>query len=283
MRMLETSGPLIQLQGVGLVLPGGKTIVSDINLSISGGETLGLVGPSGSGKSTIGRMVLGLTTPTAGTILYRGQQLHTSRGVIAQELRRDVQMVFQNPLVAFNPRRQIGESIELPTRNFGIGNQSERSSRIGELLTMVGLEPRFAMRYPHELSGGQCQRAGIARALASSPKFIFLDEPLSALDVSVQAQVANLLKDLQASLGLTYLFVANNLLMARFMSDRVAILQSGRVIESGPVDQVFENPTQQFTSRLLAASLSARHTASPITPASQNSQNFQNPQGQISL
>ena len=270
--MHETLDPLIQLQDVGLVLPGGKTIVSGIDLSISRGETLGLVGPSGSGKSTIGRMVLGLTMPTAGTILYRGQKVHTPRGTLAKELRRDVQMVFQNPLVAFNPRRQIGESIELPMRNFGIGTQSERSTRIGELLTMVGLEPRFAMRYPHELSGGQCQRAGIARALASSPKFIFLDEPLSALDVSVQAQVANLLKDLQASLGLTYLFVANNLLMARFMSDRVAILQSGRVIESGPVEQVFDHPTQQFTRDLLAASLSARHTATSAIAVPRNFQ-----------
>jgi ABC-type oligopeptide transport system ATPase subunit len=269
MPMHETADPLIQLQDVGFVLPGGKTIVSGIDLSIARGETLGLVGPSGSGKSTIGRMVLGLTRPTAGTILYRGQKLHTPRGTLAQELRRDVQMVFQNPLVAFNPRRQIGESIELPMSNFGIGTRSERSTRIGELLTMVGLEPRFAMRYPHELSGGQCQRAGIARALASSPKFIFLDEPLSALDVSVQAQVANLLKDLQASLGLTYLFVANNLLMARFMSDRVAILRSGRVIESGPVDEVFDNPTQQFTRDLLVASLSARHTAVPLNSPQQ--------------
>ncbi len=257
--MLDGPRPLISLKSVGLTTPSGKAILSDINLTIGAGETFGLVGPSGSGKSTIGRIVLGLTQPTAGVIAYAGETIDAAKG-LPTAMRRDVQMIFQNPLAAFNPRRQIGESIELPMRNFGIGTQSERNVRIGELLTMVGLEPRFAMRYPHELSGGQCQRAGIARALASKPRFVFLDEPLSALDVSVQAQVANLLKDLQASLGLTYLFVANNLLMARFMSDRVAILEGGRVIETGPVDDVFDNPTQPFTRRLLAASLSARHT-----------------------
>jgi oligopeptide transport system ATP-binding protein len=257
--MRDDDEALVRLQGIGLKAPGGKVIVSDIDLSIARGETFGLVGPSGSGKSTIGRIVLGLVRPTSGTLHYANQAIDLSRG-LPTALRRDVQMIFQNPLAAFNPRRQIGESIDLPMRNFGVGTRSERNDRIGTLLTMVGLEPRFAMRYPHELSGGQCQRAGIARALASNPKFIFLDEPLSALDVSVQAQVANLLKDLQASLGLTYLFVANNLLMARFMSDRVAILDGGRVIESGSVDEVFDKPAQPFTRRLIAASLSARHS-----------------------
>ena len=260
--MPETTAPLITLSGIGLTVPSGKTIVSDIDLTIRSGETFGLVGPSGSGKSTIGRIVLGLARPTSGTLTYRGEAVAAAKGLPAA-MRRDVQMIFQNPLAAFNPRRQIGESIELPMVNFGIGTSAQRKARIGELLTMVGLEPRFALRYPHELSGGQCQRAGIARALASSPKFIFLDEPLSALDVSVQAQVANLLKDLQDSLGLTYLFVANNLLMARFMSDRVAILDGGRIIETGPVEEVFDNTSHRFTRRLLTASLSARHTAAP--------------------
>jgi ABC-type oligopeptide transport system ATPase subunit len=258
--MPETGDILIALNGVGLTVPGGKAIVSDIDIAIRRGETFGLVGPSGSGKSTIGRIALGLTRPTTGEISYAGETVSAVRG-LPHEMRRDVQMIFQNPLAAFNPRRQIGESVELPMRNFRIGAPGERSRRIGELLTMVGLDPSFAMRYPHELSGGQCQRAGIARALASSPKFIFLDEPLSALDVSVQAQVANLLKDLQASLGLTYLFVANNLLMARFMSDRVAILDGGRVIETGAVDEVFDRPSHPFTRRLIDASLSARHHA----------------------
>jgi peptide/nickel transport system ATP-binding protein len=261
--MLDAPPPVVALRGVGLTAPGGEAIVSDINIEIRRGETLGLVGPSGSGKSTIGRIVLGLTRPTAGVVSYAGQEIDT-RGGLPHSVRREVQMIFQNPLAAFNPRRQIGESIEKPMRNFGVGDSDGRSARVGELLTMVGLEPRFAMRYPHELSGGQCQRAGIARALASDPKFIFLDEPLSALDVSVQAQVANLLKDLQASLALTYLFVANNLLMARYMSDRVAILENGRVIESGPADDVFDRPSEPFTRRLLASSLAARHAPSPV-------------------
>jgi ABC-type glutathione transport system ATPase component len=261
MPMLERLAPFVSLRGVGLTVPGGKVILSDIDLEIRAGETLGLVGPSGSGKSTIGRIVLGLARPTVGVVSYAGMSIDAKRG-LPSSLRREVQMIFQNPLAAFNPRRQIGESIELPMRNFDVGDPQRRSARVGELLTMVGLEPRFAMRYPHELSGGQCQRAGIARALASNPKFVFLDEPLSALDVSIQAQVANLLKDLQASLGLTYLFVANNLLMARFMSDRVAILDGGRVIEAGLVDAVFDHPTQAFTQRLLASSLAVRHTAS---------------------
>jgi len=247
---------LIALRQLGLVHR-GKEILDDISLTIAEGETLGLVGPSGAGKSTIGRIILGLIRPTAGNVSYAGRPLDLWSSDKA--LRRDIQMVFQNPLAAFNPRRQIGESLELPMRNFGIGSAAERRDRIAQLLSKVGLEPGFAVRYPHELSGGQCQRAGIARALATEPRFIFLDEPLSALDVSIQAQVANLLKDLQASMRLTFLFVANNLLMARFMSDRVAILDGGKIIEMGNVEEVFERPQHPFTQRLLAASMTVRH------------------------
>lgn len=246
--------PLVELRGLCIELPNGKRVLDDINLAIPTGETFGLVGLSGSGKSTIGRIILGLTRQTSGEVLYEGKPLDLS-SASARSRRAVMQMVFQNPLASFNPRRQIGESLELPLVNFGIGSVAERRQRIAELLVMVGLEPRFALRYPHELSGGQCQRAGIARALMTRPNFVFLDEPLSALDVSVQAQVANLLKDLQASLGLTYLFVANNLSMARFMSDRVAILDRGRVVEAGPVDAIFETPAEPFTRKLLAASL----------------------------
>ncbi len=249
---MDKRQPLIEMQKIGFRVK-SKDILSDIDLKIYPGETFGLVGPSGSGKSTIGRIILNLISPTSGALLYDGKPLNDKVD------RAQVQMIFQNPLAAFNPRRQIGESLELPMQNFGIGTPAERSERIAEVLTQVGLDPRFAMRYPHELSGGQCQRAGIARALVSRPRFIFLDEPLSALDVSVQAQVANLLKELQASLGLTYLFVANNLLMGRYMSDRVAVLDGGRVIESGDVDTVFETPREDFTRRLIDASLSARH------------------------
>ncbi|BCP53996.1 hypothetical protein K32_26130 [Kaistia sp. 32K] len=240
---------------------GSKDILEDIDLEIRAGETFGLVGPSGSGKSTVGRIILGLLRQTYGEVFYDGKKLDF-RWQESGAKRSEIQMIFQNPLAAFNPRRQIGESLELPIRNFGVTQRGEMRDRIAETLTQVGLDPRFAMRYPHELSGGQCQRAGIARALVSRPRFIFLDEPLSALDVSVQAQVANLLKDLQASLGLTYLFVANNLLMGRYMSDRVAVLDKGRVIESGAVDQIFEQPEHPFTRRLINASLSARHHSS---------------------
>lgn len=248
------STPLIELRKLGKSLPNGKAILEDINFEVAKGETFGLVGLSGSGKSTIGRIIMGLSGQTAGEVLLNGEPLDLAAAG-NRPCRATMQMVFQNPLAAFNPRRQIGESLELPMLNFGIGTASERRARIGELLTKVGLEPRFALRYPHELSGGQCQRAGIARALMTSPSFVFLDEPLSALDVSVQAQVANLLKDLQQDLGLTYLFVANNLSMARFMSDRVAILAKGRVVESGPVEEIFDRPTENFTRKLLAASL----------------------------
>ena len=248
------SAPLIELRKLGKSLPNGTAILEDINLQVAKGETFGLVGLSGSGKSTIGRIIMGLSHQTTGEVLLNGEPLDLGSAA-SRPRRAAMQMVFQNPLGAFNPRRQIGESLELPMINFGIGSLSERRERIGELLTKVGLEPRFALRYPHELSGGQCQRAGIARALMTGPSFVFLDEPLSALDVSVQAQVANLLKDLQQDLGLTYLFVANNLAMARFMSDRVAILEKGRVVESGPVDAIFDNPVENFTRKLLAASL----------------------------
>lgn len=249
---------MIELQNVGFRV-GNRDILKDINLTISRGETFGLVGPSGSGKSTIGRIILGLLRQTTGEVRHEGLALDLSKARGTAGQRSDIQMIFQNPLAAFNPRRQIGESLDVPMQNFGIGSASERSAIIADTLTQVGLDARFAMRYPHELSGGQCQRAGIARALVSKPRFIFLDEPLSALDVSVQAQVANLLKELQASLGLTYLFVANNLLMGRYMSDRVAVLDNGRVIETGSVDEVFESPQHPFTRRLIRASLSARH------------------------
>lgn len=246
--------PLIELRDLGLTLPDGRQVLADINFQIAPGETFGLVGLSGSGKSTIGRVIMGLSRQTDGEVLFEGKRLDLSLPENRSQ-RATMQMVFQNPLASFNPRRQIGESLELPMLNFGIGTPAERRARIAELLVMVGLEPRFALRYPHELSGGQCQRAGIARALVTNPCFIFLDEPLSALDVSVQAQVANLLKDLQQTLNLTYLFVANNLSMARFMSDRVAILDQGRVAESGPVNDIFDAPSHAFTRKLLAASL----------------------------
>ncbi|MDR5823580.1 ATP-binding cassette domain-containing protein [Caballeronia sp. LZ043] len=261
----KTTKTLVEMRGLGLRI-GDRQIVENIDLSIYEGETLGLVGPSGSGKSTLGRLVLGLLKPSEGVLRYAGKPL-LWRGAAAMSQRRDIQMIFQNPLAAFNPRRTIGESLELPLVNFQLGTPRERREKIAHLLGVVGLDARFALRYPHELSGGQCQRAGIARALATDPRFIFLDEPLSALDVSVQAQVANLLKELQSSLGLTYLFVANNLLMARFMSDRVAILDRGRIIETGDADDVFEHPAQSFTQRLIDASLNVRHAVSPSTPS----------------
>jgi oligopeptide transport system ATP-binding protein len=176
-----------------------------------------------------------------------------------------MQMVFQNPLTAFNPRKTAGSSLELPLINFGLGGARERKERVAELLAMVGLSPRHAQYYPHEFSGGQCQRLGIARALASNPRFVFLDEPVSALDVSIQAQILNLLKDLQDRLGLTYLFVANNLNVLYFVSDRIAVLHRGRIIEVQDGESLFRSPQHAVTRDLLSAIVpyEARRTTPP--------------------
>lgn len=226
--------------------------VDDVSLSIRPGQTFGLAGASASGKSTIGRIIMGLTSGDAGEIVFEGRKLPagTSYG---REVRARMQMVFQNPVLSMNPRRTAGATVELPMQMLGIGNRGERRERVAELLNLVGLSPRHAHYYPHEFSGGQCQRLGIARALATKPSFVFLDEPVSALDVSIQAQILNLLKDLQERFALTYLFVANNLNVTRFMCDRLAIVHRGRIVESGLIDEIFQHPKTDPARKLLSA------------------------------
>jgi peptide/nickel transport system ATP-binding protein/oligopeptide transport system ATP-binding protein len=231
------------------------TAVDDASLEIYRGESFGLVGQSGGGKSTLGLMVLGIVEPSAGEVWFDGVRMSKIREKERRRHRRDLQMVFQNPISALNPRRTIGESIELPLINFGMGTPARRRQRVMEVLRMVGLQSSHAERYPHEFSGGQAQRIGIARAIAVEPRFIFLDEPVSALDVSIQAQILNLLKDLQERLELTYLFVAHDISVVRFMSDRMAVMKAGRIVEIGLAADVVERPTSDYTRDLIAAVL----------------------------
>lgn len=256
---MPDAAPLIevrQLRKEFQTATGTRVAVAGVSFDIRPGETFGLAGLSAAGKSTIGRIILGLIQPSSGEVLYEGRVIsilgHKQRLPYAAKM----QMVFQNPQASMNPRRMAASILEVPLRNFGIGNARERRERIFELLSIVGLSPRHAQQYPHELSGGQCQRLGIARALASEPKFIFLDEPVSALDVSIQAQILNLLKDLQERLGLTYLFVANNLNVARFICNRLAIIDGGRIVEAGDTEQIFADPEHGITRRLLSSIVS---------------------------
>ena len=254
---MTASPPLVEVRNLvkEVVRPDGAPlrVVDDVSFSVREGETFGLAGVSGSGKSVIGRMILNLVAPTSGEVLFEGRSVAGLAPSQMQVHRPRMQMVFQNPLASMNPRKTAGSSLELPLLNFGLGRAKERKERIAELLDLVGLSPRHAQYYPHEFSGGQCQRLGIARALASRPKFIFLDEPVSALDVSIQAQMLNLLKDLQERLGLTYLFVANNLNVLYFISDRIAVLDAGRIIEEAETQALFAAPREALTRRLLSA------------------------------
>ncbi|MFJ8534547.1 dipeptide ABC transporter ATP-binding protein [Streptomyces sp. NPDC093591] len=221
------------------------TAVDDVSLTIHRGETLGIVGESGSGKTTLGRMLVGLLEPTAGEVRYDG---HARVGV-----KPAVQMVFQDPVSSLNPRRSVGESIADPLRARGEREEGRIRGRVRELLERVGLEAAHYDRYPHEFSGGQRQRVGIARALAADPRVIVCDEPVSALDVTTQAQVVALLGELQRELGLALVFVAHDLAVVRQVSDRVAVMRRGRIVEEGPADEVYDNPQDPYTKRLLAA------------------------------
>ncbi|MEU3552508.1 ABC transporter ATP-binding protein [Streptomyces longwoodensis] len=221
------------------------TAVDDVSLTVRRGETLGVVGESGSGKTTLGRMLVGLLEPTAGEVRHEG---HARVGV-----RPTVQMVFQDPVSSLNPRRTVGESIADPLRARGERDERRIRGRVTELLERVGLEEAHYDRYPHEFSGGQRQRVGIARALAADPRVIVCDEPVSALDVTTQAQVVSLLGELQRELGLALVFVAHDLAVVRQVSDRVAVMRRGRIVESGPADEVYDNPQDPYTKQLLAA------------------------------
>jgi len=229
---------------------GAVRAVDDVSFSIEKGKVYGLAGESGSGKSTIARMIMGLASPTAGDIVLDGRNITGETGTRAYG--RKVQMVFQNPGSSLNPRRTVGQSIAVPLAAHGTPGSAHRK-RIAELLEMVQLPPDFASRYPHELSGGQKQRVAIARALAVAPQLLVLDEPTSALDVSVQARVMDLLVDLGRQLGLTYLFISHDLSLMRNFADTVGVLYLGKIVETGPTAQVFDNPQHDYTRLLLAS------------------------------
>lgn len=227
--------------------------VDDISFTIREGETFGLVGESGCGKTTIGRTMLRLIEPTSGSVTFDGQEVFKLRGREMKEMRRNMQIIFQDPYASLDPRMPIGESVMEGLNVHGIGTPRERFETMLEILKKVGLEDYHARRYPHEFSGGQRQRIGIARALALFPKFIVCDEPVSALDVSIQSQVLNILKDLQSEFGLTYLFIAHNLSVVEHISDRVGVMYVGKMVELTGREELYENPLHPYSKALMSA------------------------------
>ena len=227
--------------------------VNDVSLAVRERETLGLVGESGCGKSTLGRVLLRLLDADAGTIEFAGRDITNLRGEDLRRMRRDMQIVFQDPSSSLNPRHQVGAIIAAPLEIHRYGSKAEIADRVAELLELVGLRPEHARRYPHEFSGGQRQRIGVARALALNPRLVVADEPVSALDVSIQAQIVNLLADLQQQLDLTYVFIAHDLAVVRQISDRVAVMYLGRIVEIGPSLTVCDRPAHHYTNALLSA------------------------------
>ena len=279
------STPLLEAIDLQVHFPVGRgsvvRAVDGVSFAVERGKTLGLVGESGSGKSTIGLSILGLERPTGGQVLLDGKKLDFSRSGL-RELRTKATMVFQDPNASLNPRRSVGASVREPLEIHGLHPGGDaRKRRVGELLDLVGLSSRFIDRYPHELSGGQRQRVGIARALACEPELIILDEPVSALDVSVQSQIMNLLKRLQGELGLTYLFIAHDLAVVEYMSHEVLVMYVGKIMERAGRDSLYQAPRHPYTKALLSAIPSAEPGAtdrermliegeipSPISPPS---------------
>jgi oligopeptide transport system ATP-binding protein len=233
---------------------GSIKAVDGLNFDLIRGETLGLVGESGCGKSTTGRAILQLYTPTDGEVIFEGKDLVKMGSGDLRRMRRRMQMIFQDPYASLNPRMTVGSIVGEPLEVHNIGSgRKDRQERVQELLKIVGLNPYFVNRYPHEFSGGQRQRIGVARALAVNPSFIVCDEPISALDVSIQAQIINLLEDLQEELGLTYLFIAHDLSVVRHISDRIAVMYLGKIVELSDRDALYENPLHPYTQALLSA------------------------------
>ncbi|MFV0475158.1 MAG: ABC transporter ATP-binding protein [Pikeienuella sp.] len=260
----KPGAPLVRVRGLSMHFPiykgvfrrqvGVVSAVDDVSFDISEGETLGVVGESGCGKSTTGRAILRLYAPTAGEIHVNGENITKLEGGALRRLRPGMQMIFQDPQACLNPRMTVGSIIAEPLDEHRPGmKRREKQERVRELLDQVGMNPDFANRYPHEFSGGQRQRIGIARALALDPKFIVCDEPIAALDVSIQAQVVNLLEDLQDRLGLTYLFISHDLSMIRHIADRVAVMYLGKVVELADRDLLYDSPRHPYTRALLSA------------------------------
>lgn len=232
---------------------GEMKAVDGVSFSVKEGETLGIVGESGCGKSTTGRMLLRLIEPTDGQILFNNQDLRTLPQKEMRKVRRNIQMVFQDPFASLNPRHTVEKILEEPLIVHGIGDTAERKQKVKEMLEVVGLSSYHAKRYPHQFSGGQRQRIGIARALMTNPKLIIADEPVSALDVSIQSQVLNLLKDLQKEFKLTYIFIAHDLGVVRHISDRVGVMYKGRIVELADSEKIYQSPMHPYTQQLLSA------------------------------
>jgi len=227
--------------------------VDGVSFAIPEGKTLGLVGESGSGKSTTGYCILQLIRPTAGSIRFQGRELTELKGEDLRKIRQDMQIIFQDPYSSLDPRMTVGSIVAEPLEVHGMGTRRGRRETVRRLLEVVGFNPNYTNRYPHEFSGGQRQRIGVARALALNPKLIVCDEPVSALDVSIQAQILNLLKDLQRDFGLTYLFISHDLAVVRTMADEIAVMNKGKLVEVGPAEQVYSNPKDEYTKALFTA------------------------------
>ena len=250
------SREILKVENLGKTYPGHPPVraVDGVSFTIGEGEVLGLVGESGSGKSTTGRLILRLEDPTEGTIAFDGNPIHDARQADLKPIRRQMQVVFQDPYAALSPRMTVGDFVMEPLiihRTMPRG--AEMRERVAELFRQVGLDPAFMSRYPHEFSGGQRQRINIARAIGLKPRLIIADEPITALDVSIQAQIVNLFKELQETLGLAYLFIAHDLSMVRFLCHRVAVMLRGRIVEVAPAEALFENPLHPYTRALLSA------------------------------